>query len=281
MLKQYSLKPKLLLVTNPNKGWLYNEYYKPYIDGTLPDYRKLVLGLPQDNLSLDQSYIDNLELVLSAPERERLLRGNWDYADEDYSLFTYDNILQMFYNRVDSGEKFISCDVANIGNDKTVIGVWNGLDCFNIYVYEKYDTTKVVNIIKEKMKTYGVKIKNVVIDADGLGIGVADYLKGCVPFKGGSSPLNKENYRNLRSQCYFKMSDIIGNIKIVDNKYKEYIIQDLQAHKINDPDADGKTSIISKDKIKEAIGRSPDFSDMLMMRMYHEIKRVRHKTMVY
>jgi len=280
MLLEYKLKPKLLLVTNPNRGWLYNEYYKPYIEGTLPPYRKVVLGLPQDNTYVSQDYIDNLELTLDIATKKRLLYGNWEIDDDDYSIFKYDNILQMYYNEVAGGDKFISVDVANIGSDKTVIGIWNGLECFNIYTYDKIDTPKIVNIIKEKMKTFNVPIKNVVIDADGLGIGVSDYLKGCVPFKGGSSALNKANYRNLRSQCYMKLSEMIYNIKLID-KHKDTIIQDIQAHRLNDPDSDGKTSIISKDKIKQNIGRSPDYSDMLMMRMFYEIKRKRQKTYVY
>ena len=38
-------------------------------------------------------------------------------------------------------------------------------------------------------------------------------------------------------------------------------------------DKDTKLSIISKDKIKQAIGRSPDYADAIMMRMYYEIDK--------
>lgn len=33
-------------------------------------------------------------------------------------------------------------------------------------------------------------------------------------------------------------------------------------------DSDGKLQIISKETVKASIGRSPDYSDALMMRMY-------------
>jgi len=101
-----------------------------------------------------------------------------------------------------------------------------------------------------------------------------------VAFKGGSSALNKENYINLRAQCYFKLGEKIRDMKLVDMNRDE-IIQELQAHRIMNPYSDGKTAVESKDIIKNRIGRSPDYSDMIMMRMYYEIKRVRHKTMVY
>lgn len=270
-LKDYKLIPKLLLVSNPNKGWLYNEYYKPFKDRSLPHYRKVVLGLPTDNLSIDQSYIDNLERTLSEPEKERLLKGNWEYDNEDYSLFKYDDIIQSFYNEeAVKGEKYISADIANIGTDKTIIGIWDGYQLIRTISYEKKNTEQIVSIIKKLMETYKVMVRNVVIDADGLGIGVADYLKGCKTFKGGSKPFNDENYRNLRSQCYFKLSEKLLDIKL-DDTYRDSIIADLQSHKIDD-NLDNKPGVISKDKIKQQLGRSPDFSDMIMMRFYFEYK---------
>lgn len=278
MLKEYDLIPKLLLVSNPNKGWLYDEFYKPYREGKLPSWRKVVLGLPKDNLSLDESYVENLKKVLNQPEKERLLKGNWEYADEDYSLFKYDDILQSFYNDAPDGQMYMTADIANMGNDKTVIGIWSGYKLINTSIYDKKTTEQIVEFIKEKMKIFKVDIKNVVIDADGLGIGVADYLKGCVKFKGGSKPFNNENYRNLRTQCYFKLSEKIRDIKL-DDRYRDFIIGDLQAHKIDDNE-DNKTSIIAKEKIKQQLGRSPDFSDMIMMRFYFEFKKKMNFTFI-
>ncbi len=279
MLIEYDLKPKLLLVSNPNRGWLYSQYYKPMKENRLPEYRKVILGLPDDNKFVSKAYIDNLE-KLDELTVQRLRWGNWDYSDDDLAIFQYDDLLQAFYNDPSPGEKYITCDVANVGNDKTVIGVWNGLELFNIYTYKKADTQKVINYIKEKMKTFKVPIKNVVIDSDGLGIGVADFLKGCVAFKGGSSPLNKDNYRNLRSQCFFKLGYKIKDIKIIDINRDE-IIQELQAHRVKNPDSDGRTQVESKDIIKSRIGRSPDYADMIMMRMYHELKKAKQKTYIY
>ena len=52
---------------------------------------------------------------------------------------------------------------------------------------------------------------------------------------------------------------------------KDYIVQELEVVEMKDMDKDNKLMIISKDKIKQNIGRSPDFSDALMMRMYFEL----------
>jgi hypothetical protein len=45
--------------------------------------------------------------------------------------------------------------------------------------------------------------------------------------------------------------------------------------KTYDTDKDGKLRILPKEKIKEHIGRSPDWLDIFIMRMYFDVKRAR------
>ena len=52
-------------------------------------------------------------------------------------------------------------------------------------------------------------------------------------------------------------------------------IQELEQIKAKDMDKDGKLQLIPKDKIKEVIGRSPDDSDCLMMRMWFSLTPTR------
>jgi len=44
--------------------------------------------------------------------------------------------------------------------------------------------------------------------------------------------------------------------------------KELEQVKRDKIDSDGKLQLLSKEKVKESIGRSPDYSDALMMRMY-------------
>jgi hypothetical protein len=55
---------------------------------------------------------------------------------------------------------------------------------------------------------------------------------------------------------------------------KEIIIEELEQIKGEAMDSDQKLRIITKDKIKEIIGRSPDYADTLMMRMWFELKPI-------
>lgn len=65
----YNLAPKLLQTCNPSKNYLYREYYRPNKSGTLPDWRKFIQALPQDNKKLPDGYLQNLERTLSRNEK--------------------------------------------------------------------------------------------------------------------------------------------------------------------------------------------------------------------
>ena len=60
-------------------------------------------------------------------------------------------------------------------------------------------------------------------------------------------------------------------IKDVDNETFEMIAQELQVIKQKDIDGDGKLAVIPKEQMKRIIGRSPDYGDCLMFRMYYEL----------
>ena len=67
---------------------------------------------------------------------------------------------------------------------------------------------------------------------------------------------------------------IKGSIRRQTNKNRGTMR--IPEHKINgirkNFDKDTKLQLIGKEEVKSAIGRSPDFSDALAMRMYYELK---------
>lgn len=84
----------------------------------------------------------------------------------------------------------------------------------------------------------------------------------------------KKNFKNLKTQCYFILADYVNKnkISIEPNYFKEDLIQELDVVVDTTTLDDNKKSIISKEDIKEKIGRSPDYSDALMMRMWFELQ---------
>ena len=114
---------------------------------------------------------------------------------------------------------------------------------------------------------------NIVYDADGLGTFLRGYLRGAIPFNNGGKVIGQVNYKNIKSQCAFKLAEKINLAEIMfgceidrSNAIKE--IECLQSYEL---DKDGKIQILPKEKVKEIIGHSPDILDMLIMRMYFEI----------
>lgn len=283
-LSVYNLKPKLLIVSNPTKNWLYQTFYKPDKEGNLPRHRRFIQALPHDNRYNSLDYLSSLTPEsLGLPVYNRLVLGDWDYDDSDFSLFGYDDINQMFYNEpkeykesikdgYKEGDTYITADVAGDGSDTTVITVWWKMHCFKILQMDTSDTGNTVKIIKTLMSDYKVRISNVIIDKTGIGQGVFDLLIGCRGFIANAKVFNRENYKMLKDQLYYKLSEAVkkGKISIQDNKHIDEISQELQAHKMHNIDKEQKAQVTPKRVVKQLIGRSPDFADALMMRMYWE-----------
>lgn len=276
-LDENGLIPKILWTSNPSKNWNYSEFYKPHKNDELLHYRKFVQSLVTDNPFISQHYIDNLN-KLPLIDRERLLYGNWEYDDDPARLMEYDKIINIFSNNfVKSGSRYITADIARFGSDKAVIMVWEGYRVIKIISIDKCSITELADRIKKLAYEYSVAINNIVCDEDGVGGGVVDILK-CKGFTNNAKPFEENNavvqYTNLKSQCYFHLSYIVNKdeLFITETEYKETIIQELEQVKRHNVDKDGKLAIIPKEKVKELLGRSPDFSDALMMRMYFDLK---------
>jgi hypothetical protein len=181
-------------------------------------------------------------------------------------------------------------DVARLGKDKTVITLWLGKELTKVYIYKKQDTDVTRQKIREMAIAERIPFSRIVIDEDGVGGGIVDSLKGVRGFIGGSSPIpnkndEKPNYRNLRTQCYYYLAECINTRKMAiraevisdePSNFQDLLTEELEQIKEKNPDSDDKKlQIIPKEEIKEAIGRSPDFADCLMMRMLLDIEPVR------
>jgi len=272
-LDTYGLIPKILLTCNPSKNWTYTQYYRPAKEGKLETHKKFIQSLVDDNPFISVHYKGQLD-KLDEISKQRLLYGNWEYDANQDNLINYNSILNLFTQIGVEGEKYITCDVARFGTDKTVIMYWEGLSIKKIRTFLKTSVTQVVEQIKDLQRTEGVNLRNIICDEDGVGGGVVDVLN-CKGFLNGGKVINKENYQNLKTQCYYKLADMInkGQIGITTNDItqKNHIIEELEQVRSKDMDKDGKLKLLPKEIIKTIIGRSPDYSDAMMMRMFYEI----------
>ena len=272
-LDQYGLIPKLLMTCNPSKNWVYTQYYRPSKEGKQKKYRKFIQSLVDDNEYISKYYKTQLE-TLDELSKQRLLFGNWEYDATNDSLIDYDAILNLFSQKGVMGSKYISCDVARFGSDKTIIMYWEGLYIKKIRTLLKSAVNDVVDEVRQIQQDNQVPLRNIIIDEDGVGGGAKDYLR-CQGFVNNARPIKAENYQNLKTQCYYKLADLINKAQIGiscnDINVKNNIIEELEQVRTKDADKDNKLQMIPKDTIKGIIGRSPDYSDAMAMRMYYEI----------
>jgi len=274
-LDENGLIPKMLMTCNPAKNWVYSEYYRPAQDNTIKPYRKFIQSLVVDNNYISKHYETQLS-QLDELSKQRLLFGNWEYDATDDSLIDYNSIMGMFSQKGITGEKYISCDVARFGSDKTVIMLWEGLHLTYVRTILKSAVNDVVDEIKKLQQENQVALRNIIVDEDGVGGGVKDYLR-CQGFTNNARALKGENYQNLKTQCYYKLADEINKgqigISCSDVNTKNTITEELEQVRMKDADKDNKLQIIPKDTVKAILGRSPDYADALAMRMYYEIDK--------
>ena len=295
---KYNLPGKILLTCNPKKNWVYYDFYKQYKLNTLPDNMCFIQSLYSDNPFTAETYGKSLSGIKDPVLKARLMHGDWEYEDDAATLMTYDKILSIFTKPQTPDPEdvfFLSVDVARFGRDKAVFILWQGYYIRKVWFYDKSSLPFLEDKIKAVQKQYHMPWNNIVIDQDGVGGGVVDHLPGVYSFCNASRALeefdddkryreqetDRFGYKNLRSQCYHRLADyinegIIGCSSDISPEIRNWIIEELEAIKAKDvEDNEKKFQIVSKDDIKDSIGRSNDFSDAMMMRCVYGLGQQR------
>jgi len=306
---EYGIFPKILETFNPDRGHVYRRFVKPQEEGKLKKGIQFIKALVIDRLKHPDYFFKHLKLhpeddntkaginVKQLQNRskitvERLLFGNFNYDDDPACLFDFDVIADLLTNKAPkSDDKYIIGDVARKGRDRAVIGYWEGLQLKEIYVlkYEiKKNTSRTAKWIINLAEKKGVRRSHIAVDEDGVGGGVVDQIKGCRGFinnaaaiqppKAKKDPDKKVNYGNLKTQCYFELARLAEEGKVGidepdDSSIKEFLGEELEQIKQKDIDKDGRIYLVGKEIVKEKLGRSPDFADMVMMRMLFEVDK--------
>ena len=221
-----------------------------------------------------------------------------EYVDNAGALFKYTSLVDMFSNSITkSPEKYLVVDIADDGSDKTVFAFWKGLELYRIEQFARLNTEGVVNQIREYQAEEQIPMSQTLVDAIGVGAGVASnsLLDGIIGYKSSFGAIRTDEdptklpnvhytnaasltteYANLRSQCVFQLSQLVNDHKIAakidDIRIKEAIIEELALYQ-DASKGDGKRMPTVKDDIKALLGRSPDISDTLIMRMYFEVRQ--------
>jgi hypothetical protein len=264
-----------------------------FISGSIYDNKEL--------LKADPGYLANL-LAQDDQTKSQLLYNNWKVVISENDIYDYSSFVGMFDNvlTVRTGDKCITADIALKGSDKFASGVWDGDELIDLVIMDKSDGKQVIDTIVNQAQNYKVPNNKIIYDNDGVGGYIDGFIHGAVPFVNGATPIEtkgedgrkiKENYFNLKTQCYYHSGNSVnaGKYKVsqrvasmmYDEKstVRQQFIKERGAIKRDKVDQDGKLRIIPKAQMKVILnGKSPDLMDMFMMKEMTKLKPQRKIT---
>lgn len=265
-----------------------------FIEGDIYDNKILLEKNPE--------YIANLQ-ALPEEDKLRLLKKNWKISISKNTIIDYVKFIDIFNNSwVKQGVKYITCDIATKGSDLLVIGVWDGKILIDLILFDKNSGKEAIQAIESTATKHSIMNSNIIFDADGIGGGLTGFIDNCIEFHNGGKVINEENYENVKTQLYYKLSycinqdgsdgkteadayyisEHVANMRYPfdkpaiyrGKKIKDVFLHQIKAIKRDKEDLDGKLRLIKKDAMKAILGGiSPDLLDMLMMRERFELIR--------
>ena len=295
--EEYNLTGKGLYTFNPSRNFTYEQYYRLWRDGNLPDYRKFVQALPTDNKRANPTVLENMRNSLTNADYRRLFLGEWETGADPNCLVDYDAVCDVFTNEhvlpdESLSARALSTDLATTGRDKWIAFEWRG-DVATLVINKVFAKGKqIYEETAELAKTNAIPRSRIVSDADGLGNYLESFLTGIYEFHGNARPIEKVLmwtpagitdkivYSNLKTQCAYELARMIRERKLrimghdLDDATIEMIKDELMLLIVENVTSDAaKRKLISKERMKDLIGRSPDFLDALIMGMVFRIKQ--------
>lgn len=295
---------KMLETFNPSSGHTTERFYIPYRDKTqleMKPKRIFVRAYPQDNYQKGSERLKRLASEPEGIEKDKSFYGRFDINYSERSIFNGDAILNMFKNKVEhTGYMSAVIDVAAIGgkSDKTKISIWNGLDMVYIEDLNHLKTFEELrDYIKSLLVRYDVMNKDVVIDANGIGsmLTKSREFKGCKSYMSHNSVIKEEvlningfkkgrnvlmskftgRYGKLKDQCTLLLSDYVNDglisLSCADQKMKDTVKRELLIYEVMKSNSD-VIRVTQKTLFRKLnSGRSPDTTDLMVMRMYLEL----------
>lgn len=268
--------------------WLIKSF--TFIEWSLDENKEL--------LAKDPTYKGNL-MAQDEETKKALLDRCWKAVQDDLAIVDYGALEWITSNYLEpSNDICYSLDVAGFWKDLAVGKVWKGWDIVKINIQTKSTPEWLHAMVESDRKEFRIPKRNVVYDNDWMGWALA--WKDYTSFWGNDPviPENwvKDNYKNLKTQCYYRMIEqIINKDKMhitqteiyVDWVKQDWVIVNWEKQKVVDLfkadiksvkrakiDQEWKRQIIPKSEQKVILKwRSPDFWDTASMRYIFELKK--------
>lgn len=290
---KYGITGKLVMTQNPSQNFTRNQFYNPYVAHGGGEYQKWKIGsvyvngeerdgyrcfvksLPTDNPFLSKNYIETLKR-LPTKERKRLYEGNWDYADDEDSLFKADLLERTIIKNPHSSfseapMKFLGVDVADKGKDKTIVSLMiDGVLMNQVRLNVNTEGEAAISqLYADALIRYAQRngftqatAKQIAIEGNGVGVGMRDALRSrgwFVSVYTATAKTRSEGYYNLMLDMDAGKVKIYDQMETLDELRRQLMTHSFEMNDKLEP------SVIQKKKIKEVIGHSPDEADSAMI----------------
>lgn len=261
-----------------------------------------IYGKLEENIKLlasDPNYIANLAQQ-DEEQRGRDLGGNWDIragGDDIISRTDMETFFSLPMNIESEGRKRVSCDVAFTGGDSLVMWLWNGWHIEDLFVCRN-NAKSTVELVKSKLIEWGVREEDMTYDLNGLGQVFKGFFPSALPFNNMAAPLPRNSaeknvikslFGNLKSECAYmfacklKEGGLSINKDLLDRKYngdgfekmplRQILLRERKSIRQNEESADKSFTLITKKRMKQYVGHSPDYIEAMLMVMIFELKK--------
>lgn len=224
----------------------------------------------EESENVKKSWIDEKKRQYGADSdvyRVRVL-GDFPRQSSD-AVFTLEEVESAIGAEIfdDSGAEVWGLDVADFGDDKSVLVKRKGLYFHSIEAKAGLEMADLKGWLLFEYQNAVRKPTVIFVDAIGIGSGLASVcaevgLDIVVGVK-GSETADDDKYERKRTEWYYKLKEALSNSKIPDD---DELVGELMAqrYKIN---PNGKIQLILKKDIKKELGRSPDKADACALTM--------------
>lgn len=234
----------------------------------------IIKGSIYENPFISLEFIKDMEETygIGTPLYKRQLLGEpieGDYLNAIIKLEEFTRLEDSKFSRLET-PCYFGLDCAGMGRDSTVDTVINNNGMIMQRATPKTDTQAQVNILHEDYSS--MNISTGALDmTGGYGNGVYDAVKhnsriNIMPVTFGEKPFD-EIYLNARSEMYMELANEIRHGFYIDQEANPELVEELRNTQVF-IDEKGKFRIISKERIKQLIGRSPDRADSLALAVY-------------
>lgn len=265
---------RMLLVGNPTRtsGYFYDTHHTHKNEWATFKFSSLdsPLYTKEQAASLRSRYGTHSNVY-----RIRVL-GEFPLAEPDQLIPT--SALEMCVNKdvEGAGTRVWGLDVARYGDDESVLAKRHGRKVAPLIGWRNYSTTDLARaVIREYKKAGDERPERIVIDANGIGAGVFDYMydRGypVVEFLAQYKSSDPTRWANLKAEVYDEFADDVksGRISLPSEKADGEKDNDLIAqgssvkYKINE--TTGVMQIVGKQELKKQGVASPDRLEAIIM----------------